>query len=92
MADPNTQYPTSCCGEADAYYTDKVRFDVDGEMYVTITDARDIPGRKVRNGDEIRVPRERIDRDKQVNPTEHNIIFMGANMDNVYCYFPYGGS
>lgn len=92
MADPNTLYPTSCCGVADAYWTDKVRFDDMGEMYVTVTDKRDISGRKFRDGDEILVPIERIDHDRQVNPTEHNILFIGANGNMVYCFFPYGGS
>jgi hypothetical protein len=81
----------SCCGEADAYWTDS--FEVDEDRYVAIiTDERpDGPlGRPHRElGERIVVPNHKIKWDEG-NPTGHGVIFIGIG-GQVYCYVPPGG-
>jgi hypothetical protein len=81
----------SCCGEADAYWSDS--FEVDDSRYVAIiTDDRpDGPlGRPHREvGERILIPNHKIKWDEG-NPTGHGIIFIGRG-GQVYCYLPPGG-
>lgn len=84
-------YPAfSCCGKADAYWSDS--FEVKGDQYVAvITDTRDDSplGRPhIDAGTRIPVPNHRIKWD-QGNPTGHGWIFIGG--DEVFCYLPPGG-
>ena len=84
-------YPAfSCCGSADAYWTDS--FEVKGENYVAIiTDTRDdgpLGRPHIPSGTRITVPTNRIKWD-QGNPTGHGWIFIGG--DEVFCYLPPGG-
>lgn len=80
----------SCCGNADAYWTDS--FEVNGDQYVAIiTDRRpDAPlGRPhIEPGTRVVIPNHRIKWDKG-NPTGHGWIFLGG--DEVFCYLPPGG-
>jgi hypothetical protein len=87
----------SCCGEADAYYADKV-YTKNGKNIAVITDDRpDAPlGRPhVPMGTEIVIPDHKMKWDRG-NPTGHNIIFL-SNADattgerNVYCFVDGGG-
>lgn len=78
----------SCCGEADAYYTDEFDTElVNGgtELYAIITDDRDIPGRsKLPLGMRVHVPMDKVKSD-QGNPTGHGIIFITGS-GYVLCY------
>lgn len=68
---------SSCCGEADAYYADKIEVR-DGRTFVTITDDRDdaLLGRPhIPTGTEIEVPPEKLKWDRS-NPTGHNVLFV----------------
>jgi len=81
----------SCCGEADAYWTDSFEVD-DGRYVAIITDERSDgsfgrPHREV--GERIVVPNNKIKWDEG-NPTGHGIIFLGTS-GQVYCYVPPGG-
>jgi hypothetical protein len=81
----------SCCGEADAYWTDS--YEVDGDRYVAIiTDDRPdepLKRRHVEPGTRIVVPNTKIKWDSG-NPTGHGVIFLGAD-GFVWCYVPPGG-
>jgi len=80
----------SCCGEADAYYADKV-ITRDGKNYAIITDERDDAplGRPhIPVGTEFQVPDHKYKWDRG-NPTGHAIIFINAK--NVLCYVDGGG-
>jgi len=84
-------YPSfSCCGKADAYWSDD--FEVKGDQYVAvITDTReDFPlGRPhIDAGTRVTVPNHRIKWDKG-NPTSHGWIFIAGG--EVFCYLPPGG-
>lgn len=81
----------SCCGQADAYWADKVEIDGD-KVFAIITDDRpDEPlGRPhVPIGTRIEVPRHKLKFDAG-NPTGHVVIFLSRNLD-VYCYVQNGG-
>jgi len=81
----------SCCGEADAYWADKV-FVKDGKTYAEITDDRpDAPlGRPHREvGTVFEIPNHKLKWDRG-NPTGHAIIFVSRN-DYVYCFVQAGG-
>jgi hypothetical protein len=84
-------YPAfSCCGKADAYWSDS--FEVKDDQYVAIiTDTRDdgpLGRPHIDAGTRITVPNHRIKWD-QGNPTGHGWIFIGG--DEVFCYLPPGG-
>jgi hypothetical protein len=80
----------SCCGKADAYWSDS--FESNGDAYVAvITDTRDDAplGRPhIAPGTRIPIPNYRIKWD-QGNPTGHGWVFIGG--DEVFCYLPPGG-
>ena len=68
---------SSCCGEADAYWADRVVVK-DGKTFAIITDDRsDEPSGRphVPVGTEIEVPNVKLKWDMS-NPTGHNIIFI----------------
>ena len=80
-----------CCGQADAYYADKV-YAKDGKSIAVITDTRpDAPlGRShVPPGTEIVIPNHKMKWDRG-NPTGHNVIFLSNPNDeglrDVYCF------
>lgn len=76
----------SCCGEADAYWADKIEV-VDDKAYAIITDDRDDAplGRPhVDVGTRIEIPPHKLKWDRS-NPTGHNIIFLGGG-NNVFCF------
>lgn len=90
----------SCCGQADAYYADKVF--VDGnDVYAVITDERpDEPLSRphIKPGTKIFVPPEKNkDTRADPNPTGHTIIFVQWYEEDdeghygVFCYLPEGG-
>src|SRR4051794_39008361 len=71
----------SCCGEADAYYADEVRFR-GGKTYAVITDKRpDEPlGRPhIAPGTEVEIPNEKLKWDRS-NPTGHNVLFVSRGL------------
>jgi hypothetical protein len=81
----------SCCGEADAYWADKV-VTRDGKNYAVITDDRaDAPLNRphVPMGTEILIPNHKYKWDWG-NPTGHNVIFISKVSDygyyDVYCF------
>lgn len=81
----------SCCGEADAYWCDKINVR-DGKTFCTITDDRpDEPrGRPhVPLGTVIEIPSYKLKWDSG-NPTGHGIVFLSRNW-HVYCYVQPGG-
>lgn len=81
----------SCCGQADAYWADRIV--IEGtSTYAIITDPRpDEPlGRPhVDIGTKILVPSNKLKWDRG-NPTGHAIIFLSTNKD-VYCFVQNGG-
>lgn len=82
----------SCCGEADAYWADKVETGPNGELIAVITDDRtDEPLNRhhVPVGTRIVVPQHKIKYD-QGNPTGHIVIFLSTS-DEVWCYVQNGG-
>lgn len=82
----------SCCGEADAYWADKVETGPNGEIVAVITDDRaDEPLRRrhVPVGTRIVVPPHKIKFD-QGNPTGHIVIFLSTSGE-VWCYVQNGG-
>lgn len=97
---------TSCCGEADAYYADEVRYRY-GHMIAVITDDRDDKplGRAHEEiGTEYEIPQSKIvgpEQQLRGNPTGHVIIFLGGpsysqtyarmNPRQVLCYVMNGG-
>lgn len=86
----------SCCGEADAYWSDSYK--TKGDQYIAIiTDTRDdVPlGRPhVAPGTEILVPNNKLKFDAG-NPTGHGVIFIKWNDEtdsySVLCYVTPGG-
>src|SRR5436190_4665285 len=86
----------SCCGEADAYYADKI-YTKDGKNIAVITDERpDAPLQRphVPIGTEIVIPDHKYKWDRG-NPTGHSVIFL-SNPDaegrrDVYCFVDGGG-
>lgn len=82
----------SCCGEADAYWADKVEIGPNGETVAIITDDRpDEPLQRphVPIGTKIVVPAHKLKWDAG-NPTGHVVIFLAADL-SVYCYVQNGG-
>lgn len=82
----------SCCGEADAYWADKI--DVVGDqIFATVTDVRDdapLKRRHVPPGTRVFVPNYKLKFDAG-NPTGHNVIFLTAPSEEtgdyqVYCF------
>lgn len=92
----------SCCGEADAYWADKVWVSPEtGDVFAVITDERpDAPLSRphIKPGTKILVPpNKNKDTSADPNPTGHTIIFVrwyaegsGGNW-GVLCYLPDGG-
>lgn len=81
----------SCCGVADAYWSDKVEV-IDGKVFATITDTRDDKplGRPhVPPGTRIEVPPHKLKWDRG-NPTGHVVVFLGAGL-TVLCFVMNGG-
>ena len=81
----------SCCGEADAYWADKVEV-IDGKVFATITDTRDdkpLGRQHVPPGTRIEVPPNKMKWDRG-NPTGHVVIFLGPGL-SVYCFVMNGG-
>lgn len=81
----------SCCGEADAYYANKVEV-IDGKTYATITDTRpDGPlGRPhIPAGTRVHVPNHKLKWDRG-NPTGHSVIFLNTSLQ-VHCFVQGGG-
>ena len=80
----------SCCGKADAYWSDS--FETGGDKFVAvITDTRDdrpLGRPHIDPNTRITVPNHRIKWD-QGNPTGHGWIFIGG--DEVFCYLPPSG-
>jgi len=81
----------SCCGEADAYYADRL-YTKDGKNIAVITDTReDEPLRRphVPVGTEIEIPNHKYKYDRG-NPTGHSVIFLTLPDSNgvreVYCF------
>ena len=81
----------SCCGEADAYYADKV-YTKDGKNIAVITDTRpDEPLKRphVPPGTEVVIPDHKMKWDRG-NPTGHNVIFLSNpaadGRRDVYCF------
>ena len=109
-ADPSTRawygrqmqpdYPnSSCCGEADAYWTDefKIIAGADGveHFFAIVTDDRDDgPLRRphVDIGTPVEIPPHKFaDPRKDPNPTDHGVVFLSSSR-HVFCYFnPPGG-
>jgi hypothetical protein len=100
-------FPTSCCGEGDAYWADEYHITEDGKLIAVITDDRDdgpLQRFHVPIGTRFVVPNNKIvDATKQGgNPTGHTIIFLGGislinNQSNpaaraVLCWVGGGGS
>lgn len=87
----------SCCGWGDAYEADQQEFDEAGNLIAIITDTcpdvRELPDGRVisrphlKRGTKILVPKSKIRKHPVENPTDHTIIFVGAN-GTVYCYEP----
>lgn len=81
----------SCCGDADAYYTDKSELDANGNLVAIITDTR--PDELTRPdgskafrphippGTKIVVPKKKIRKPASENPTDHGIIFVLVSGD-----------
>jgi hypothetical protein len=77
----------SCCGEADAYFCDDIHIR-DDKKFCSITDTRpDGPRmRPHRNlGEEFEIPRQKIDKGEQGNPTGHSVIFLTTS-GIVFCF------
>jgi hypothetical protein len=81
-----------CCGEADAYWADKV-VSRDGKTYATITDDRpDAPlGRPhIPNGTEFEIPPNKLKWDRG-NPTGRNVLFVSPQ-GQVWCFVQGSGT
>jgi hypothetical protein len=79
LAQPDTYPPISCCGEADAYWADKVEIGPQGETIAVVTDDRDDePLKRMHEnvGSRYVVPPNKISR-KDGNPTGHVLLFLG---------------
>jgi hypothetical protein len=97
--------PIPCCGKNDSWFCDDYHMKTgpDGvkNLYCTIDDDRDIPGRvPVPNGTEVFIPPHKYNKDP--NPTGHSILFgspirsYGDDGEkivgfNVYCFVMGGG-
>jgi hypothetical protein len=88
-----------CCGEADAYETDDLRIDEDGNIIAILTcnDLRNcvaIPGKVERApGTEIMIPELKIlIPGKPINNTGHGWVFLGIADGHVICYSRPGGT
>lgn len=83
----------SCCGEADAYWADKIEVDrATGQVFAIITDTRpDEPlGRRhIPPGTRFVVPPHKLKWDRG-NPTGHTVIFI-SSADQVLCVVQTGG-
>jgi hypothetical protein len=84
----------SCCGPADAYFSDRGEIDAEGNFVAIITDTRPddmLWGRRVHvpPGTRVIIPRRKIQW-RFGNPTGHPIVFLGAG-GTVYCFIPLGG-
>lgn len=80
----------SCCGEADAYWADRIDTDEAGNLIAIITDTRDdgpLQRPHVPVGTRIIVPPSKIRKKPIPNPTGHTLIFLSAAL-SVYCYEP----
>lgn len=84
----------SCCGKADSYFADEMRFH-DGKAYAVISDDRpDEPLKRphIPNGTEIEVPNNKLKYNRG-NPTGHGVLFVSpAPYNFVYCYVQAGGA
>ena len=106
LMQPDNPY-VSCCGEADAYYSDSYELGPNGEYIAIITDERpdtwvDSNGNvgtrpHIPVGTRVRIPNPKIKWDKG-NPIGHGLVFIGASyvstdgtVQSVYCYLPPGG-
>lgn len=73
----------SCCGDADAYWTDEVRV-VDGKVIATVTDDRDdepLHRPHVPIGTQYVIPPDKVigvDGTRMGNPTGHTITFLSG--------------
>jgi len=81
----------SCCGEADAYWCDRMRTSIDFEgkahNFCAITDDReDAPRRRPHRsiGEEFEIPDHKLKWDAG-NPTGHQILFLSRS-GTVYCF------
>lgn len=82
----------SCCGEADAWWADKIENGPKGELIAIITDDRpDEPLRRrhVPIGTKIVIPKEKIQW-RYGNPTGHTIVFLNP-FNEVWCFIQNGG-
>ncbi len=76
----------SCCGEADAYWTDAIEV-VDGKTYAIVTDTRDdgpLSRPHIDSGTRVFVPDHKLKWDKG-NPTGHTVSFINTDK-NVICF------
>jgi hypothetical protein len=76
----------SCCGEADAYWADKIEYR-NGKVYATVTDDRDDKPLKrahIPNGTVVEIPKSKLKWDNG-NPTGHAIVFM-TGVGYVMCF------
>jgi hypothetical protein len=82
---------TSCCGDGDAWYADKVDTGPNGELIAIITDTRPDTWKRedgtsgwrphVAVGTRIVVPAKKIRKPPVPNPTDHTIIFLYVGGD-----------
>lgn len=82
----------SCCGEADAYWCDKINVK-DGKTFCTITDDRDDAPLKrphVDIGTQVEIPDHKLKWDRG-NPTGHAIVFMAPG-GFVFCFVQSSGT
>lgn len=81
-----------CCGEADAYWADRIEVE-GGKVIAIITDDRpDEPLRRmhVPVGTRIEIPAHKYKFDRG-NPTGHTIVSLSASLD-VYCFIQGSGT
>jgi hypothetical protein len=90
-------YPSSCCGEGDAYFADKTRACTAEEtlngcaLVAVITDTRpdDVRNRvHIPVGTEYVIPVSKLRKEPIPNPTDHNIVFVSPMTNQVLCYEP----
>lgn len=79
----------SCCGEADAYYADRIEIR-DGKFFAVITDDReDAPLQRPHRdiGSVVEIPAHKFnDPRSDPNLTGHGIVFVGSS-GQAFCYF-----
>lgn len=76
----------SCCGEADAYWSDEVHVR-GGKTYATITDDRDdapLMRPHIDVGTEVEIPDNKLKWDRS-NPTGHGVVFVSRS-GYVFCF------